>query len=561
MTEYGGFDQLSIINKFELTDMVYNDMNTVDDFNRNILKNNGPDKETLASDVRRKNVYSDTRINMRENGTRWKNEPIHLDLCLELTDFEPRGVQTDPDIQKMTKNYWSRKDDYKHSFIPTADYSIPSHGVSEGQVQLNKRKARERVAKMYYKDFSTSKDGFAIPYNQRFGTKSKAGYVEHTNELIDINDEYNIEKRRDITTILSNLLPIGHLTTTDNMFNVANYGLLYGQKNINLDDYLQNTYKTSRSSKKIIENKENELAKQLHLFISDIQRNKEKLLNKNQDIKFGDIKNSQYQNNNKYNKESYTNLDLFKSEDTHKISNLVEEIVTNYKKQVNNYDKYKDFNKSDMTLPENSKKNNDLLTYITKVVSNKNNIRLAMNNIIESHNKEKMNYSNNKLTKIYQNNSKLPNLQKLNNKTIVDFKNKIKNNIESFNSLHYKTNTQENITNNYDKIISDFDYNSLIKDNTDELTTIRKTNLNLPDIASKDNIHLDNSFGNSKYLNRNNGKIGNKYLFKYNLIDNNNNNNQLNEQINNINNGFQGTKKNGQHIMNKITSEEKSLNI
>jgi len=512
MSKYGGLNNELLAQKFEVTDMVYNNMNTINDFNRDILKDIGPDKTTLASDAKRSNKYSETKINLREKGSRWKNEPIHHDLELSLTDKDPRGTATEPDFRKLQENYWSRKDDYKHSFKKDADYSVPSAGVSEPQVLRNKLKARERVGKMYYKDFGTSKDGWTNGYNQRTPLRSKAGYVEHTNQLININDQYNMEKRRDITTILSNVLPIGHLTTTDNMFNIADYSILYGKPSIDTYDYIKNNYNSENTHKDNGEAKENQLAKQLELFIDDIQQNKEKMMNNDQEINYGD-ENNVFNKKLSHHKEYYGKDDLRKGEQTDKKKQLVEEILNNYKKSVNKYQKNNDFNKTNMELPATVKNSNELISQVKKLASHERNLKSAITDIIQSHNKDKINLCNNKQTVIYKRNHIKSLKSKTNEPTIVNFNSIQRNNVDSIFTKKYKTNLNESKQNKTVEYKKDFDQYALNNYNTDILSNNYKTNLNLPDIASKNDIRLENKFGENKYLNRSTGKIGNKYLF------------------------------------------------
>ena len=512
MSKFGSIDNEILAKKFEVTNMVFNDMNTIDDFNRDVLTDIGPDKTTLASDAKRNNTYSETRINLREKGTRWKNEPIHHDLNLSLTDKDPRGTAEEPDLRKLTENFWSRKDDYKHSFKKDADYSVPSAGISEPQMVMNKRNARERVGKMYYKDFGTSKDGWSNGFNQRSSLRSKAGYVEHTNQLININDEYSMEKRRDITTILSNILPIGHLTTTDNMFNIADYSILYGKPSIDTYDYIKNNYNSEKTGIDNGEYKENQLAKQLELFIEDIQKNKETMMNDDQDTNYGE-ENSIFNKDMSKHKEYYGKETLRKGERSDKKKQLVEELLQNYKKSVNKYKKHKDFNKTNMELPESVKKSNELISQVKKLASHERNLKSAITDIIETHNKDKINLCNNKKAIIYKRNHKIPNKSKSDENTIVDFNSIQRNNVDSIFTTKYKTNLNESKQNKTTEYKKDFDPYALNNYNTDVLSNTYKTNLNQPDIASKDNVRTENEFGENKYLNRNIGNMGNKYLF------------------------------------------------
>jgi len=519
MSKYGSIDDEILAKKYELTDMVYNDLNTIDDFNRNILRDTGPDKATMASDAKRSNVYSETRINLREKGSRWKNEPIHHDLNLSLTDKDPRGTAEGPDWKQFNVHTWARKND--HIFINDADHSVPSAGVSQSQVRDNKLKARIRVAKDCYKDFSSSQRGMIVGYNQNTSVGSTLKKIETTSKLQSLNDEYNIEKRRDITTILSNILPIGHLTTTDNRFNVANFSKLYSTNNIDTMDYIKNSFKSGKSGKDVGEAKENQLAKQLNIMLVDVIQNKEKMMNKDQEINYGEenmISNKNHNNSKEY----YSSKDLRSGEQTEKTKQLTEEIIKNYTKQVDKYKKHKDFNKTDMTLPETSQKGAELITQISKLASQNRNLKSAMVNIVETHNKKKMSLGNDLNSVMYKRNHNILNKSRADEDSIVDFNSIQRQNVDSKNTKQYKTNLQHSKQNKTVEYKKDFDPYALTNENTDIYSQQRKTNLNQPDISSQDDVLLETQFGENKYLNRSTGKMGTKYLFNQHTSDQDN---------------------------------------
>lgn len=507
MANVGNFDYGLIAKKFEMTETPFNDMNTIDDFNRNILKDTGSDPTILASDIKRKDNYSKTQIQLREQGTRWVNEPIHNDMYLYDPTPDARGNTDQPDLRKLTDYNWKKKDDWKNSLGITVNNSVPSQGISESAMVYNKNEMNKRLMKMqYYKDFGTSKDGWGIPYNTLQSKHSKAGMIEQTNQLMDLNDEYGMEKRRDITTILSNILPIGYWTTPSNEFNVADYGILYGKQKIDTNDYIKNSYKSKKSGTEPGEAKENQLAKQLNIFLSDIKNNKEKLMNKDQEIKYGnsnDTTNKDISNN----KESYSNRDLRKGEESQQLKQLVAQIVYNYKKQVDRYRKNNDFNQTDMSLPESVNEGNDILSQVKSLASQQTDLKSAMNSIIETHNKNKMDICNNNDSVLYKVNHNLFNNNRLNEDTIIDFNN------DSINTSTYKRNNNNNTQDKYNEMKFDFDFDPLNQNNTDINSKHYATNQFQADISNINDFETNNEFGENKYLNRNIGSIGTKYQF------------------------------------------------
>ena len=50
--------------KNAVTTMIFDESNMLDDYNRSVLKDLGPDPPTLASDIDRKNNYSKMKINL-----------------------------------------------------------------------------------------------------------------------------------------------------------------------------------------------------------------------------------------------------------------------------------------------------------------------------------------------------------------------------------------------------------------------------------------------------------------------------------------------------------------
>lgn len=511
MSDVLEFDNQVILDKYLPNDDDLDDVIDMDDHNRGVLMDTGPEKLTFASDAPRRNNHSSTLINLRETGMRYKSEPRHHDINLSFTDKDPRGTTTDPNLSLMKEHTWRRKNN--HKFVNDADYSVPSGTLSEAQIVKNKRNAREYVAKNYYKDFTTSKDGWGHSYHQGNSKGSKVQYTENSKQIMNLNSENNMNKRRDISTMISNTLPIGHLTTTDNVFNVANYNALYTQSDAAEKDIIKNSYKAEVSEKRANMFKENQIAKQLELFVSDIQRNKERMMNNKQDTKYGNSKDT----SNKdalHKKESYDNRILHEGEHTDKKIKLIESILKNYKKTMIKFDKSKDFGKSNMSLPKTTGKNNDISTVLKATITKRNKLKSAMEETIESHNKAKLNLGNNKNALLYNNNHNKSNASRVDDPSYVDFNAIQRRNPDSGHAKMYKTNSNGVTLVGADEYCKDFDHDPLNNINTDVNSKNYKVNHTQADIMSKDDFETQNEFGDNKHFNRNNGSMGNKYLFK-----------------------------------------------
>ena len=493
-------------------------MYDVEDHNREILMDMGPDKPTLASDAKRKNTYSGSKINLREKGSRWRVEPEHNDINLSLTGKDPRGTSTEPDFSKIKENAWGRKDDYKYSFLPTANNSVPTMGVSESQLMSNKLEARKRVQKMYYKDFDTSKDTVYKGYTPVKSTQSKTEFVKHSNKLEEINDQKNIKKKTDIISTLASVLPIGHSATTETSFNTADYNLLYKNKSKETEDFMKVKYNAEKTGKPLVENKENKMLKQLTLFVEDIASGKTNLMNKNQEIKYGAEK---IVNNRdmSHNKEYYSSESKRAGEVTQKDKQLVEQVINNYKKSVDTFNKNNEFKKTDMELPETIKSNGETMSIVKKLSVQNKGLKSSIKDIIETHNKGRLSMCNSKDSIVFKHNNNIVNKPKSSEEHFVDFKSYNKIAIDSLAGKKYKTNTDKC---NQDKVAEskkDFDNFALEKFNSDVSTKKYKTNDNLPNIASIGDTKLDNKFGDNSYVNRKTGPVGEKYMFNHHNTD------------------------------------------
>ena len=130
-------DSKRIANKYELTPLIESG-DVLDNFYRDTLKNFKPDNPTLASDEKRKNTDSISKLNVRQFGRRAPKEAYAPDLFLGDTSKDNRSIHNGPMMGDYQKQIWHRKDNFKKSFKNDADNSIPSEGISEGKMMKNK---------------------------------------------------------------------------------------------------------------------------------------------------------------------------------------------------------------------------------------------------------------------------------------------------------------------------------------------------------------------------------------------------------------------------------------
>lgn len=155
---YGEMPDEALAAKFEET-QYYNDSEDVyDNYARRNLKDWSPDPVSLESDFPRRNYEAAGVLNIRYNGGRGKeNMPSHPEAFLELTEREPRGVNTDPDMRKMVQQQGARMRFIR--FGADADNSVPEGVWSESEAFYKSRILTQQMIQPRLKVFSTSKDG------------------------------------------------------------------------------------------------------------------------------------------------------------------------------------------------------------------------------------------------------------------------------------------------------------------------------------------------------------------------------------------------------------------
>jgi len=221
---YGEMPSSELYRKFEKTN-IYEDVDQINNYHRSLLRDRGPDSVVLSSDLPRGGYgrggyLSRYKINMRTYGRPSPLEAEHSEIFLELTERDPRGTSTEPDMQKMNAQSYARGR-YRF-FYSDADYSVPESGRNESQVNRDK-KSMFHTVKEKMKIFSTSKNNFQhsggiLP--KKFGT-NRLGAKISSSIIPNLAALPSYERRGKVTTV-SNRHPIGYRNTSDHSFKVAN---------------------------------------------------------------------------------------------------------------------------------------------------------------------------------------------------------------------------------------------------------------------------------------------------------------------------------------------------
>ena len=234
----GGIPISELEKKWEITEGVYEDESQVDDYQRDLVRDFGPDAPLFDSDTPsngmvdpktgayRTHAAATSVLNLHHNGSRALPEPDHSEAFLGFTERDPRGTATDPDFRRLVAQSWIRG--YDQNFRSDDDASVPESGRGHAAT-MRDIKAGFAATKNRMKFFETSKDtivrGGLQPeaFHQQKSAATKATMDSETPELLpDFPWIY-----RDATTLLSNKLPVGYsfYTTPGQIFDVAQYGV------------------------------------------------------------------------------------------------------------------------------------------------------------------------------------------------------------------------------------------------------------------------------------------------------------------------------------------------
>lgn len=518
MSKYGGIATETMMKKWEMTPGLTEDPEEMlDDFYRNTLKNRGPDKTTFASDEKRSNTHSVGKLNLFHSGNRSNYEPMHLDTFLGLTEKDPRGTVTGPDMRKHTQQVWHRTKNYSKAFKSDADPSIPSEGVNQRKAIKNVRTA-QFMSKGYRNIFETSVDGMHRGYNGMPDSKPIGKKIENTNVLADLNDINNIANRRDWTTEKSFDVPLGYLGTPDHKFKVAKYG----KKGKNPDIYNMNIRKNkdnvNTDNKDIIEHRGNVITKALKLAMENIIRDRKK----NQDPSLNDqlLGKSSNAHSRQTNKNTIDKTEESKNIiKSHAKAKLDEELNKHFTPKADNEDLVKNKQQVENDLipgkinqaEVGNKTSADIESFITSQV---------MDKIIHDHDKKTENKGNNKNSQLYSHIA--PKLCDSMNKskydTHIEKEGVHKKNPDDYKFHKYKNKGHENY-NTVSKDMEGFDIMALVKKSADKLSQSRQIGQLGHENNTKDVIDMDMGFHQSGEKDRKTGKKVKSSMMKYTIDD------------------------------------------
>lgn len=232
---YGEMPNEALLAKFEETQDLDDGEDQYDNYARDTLKDFSPDPVTMEQNMPRKDYVAQGRLNVLYNGGRGKeNTPAHPEMFLGLTEREPRGVSTDPDMRKLVDQEKARMRFVRWS--ADADNSISQGRWSESEAFHKSRYLTHKAVKSRARIFTTAKDG------RREGMRRE--YYPHVSNVNKVQEDLNFFRPKGsnftdyitdfaITpqrktahlsdTILTNSR-LYHRFTTDHEFQVAKYG-------------------------------------------------------------------------------------------------------------------------------------------------------------------------------------------------------------------------------------------------------------------------------------------------------------------------------------------------
>lgn len=206
-----------IVDKLEVT-RVYEDPESMNQFSRASLKDTSPAKPLFQEEDKRR-TDSRTIINLRAEGSRYKDMPDHSEVFLGDFGSDTRRANNEPDWKEYNRQRRIRGKYIK--FYNDGDNSIHERPITPAE-EGEKRQVLFGRAKDKMSWFATSKDGRATSCGTGQKLQSDINYIvaEDFGQDLD-NANY---RRCNYTVALSNELPIGWYSTTDHEFAVAHYG-------------------------------------------------------------------------------------------------------------------------------------------------------------------------------------------------------------------------------------------------------------------------------------------------------------------------------------------------
>ena len=227
--EFGDMPQSLLNKKYEQT-RIYEDPYETETYFRQMLTYTGPDPTSFEEEEARRNTFSEDKLKLRYHGGRSEFEPRHPEAFFEMTEHDPRGTTTDPDMRKAYDQHR-----YRGKYIMFYNDAVPEAYRSESRVIRDIRSGFNAI-KSRFKIFDTSKESFANAGVQTMKGQQQKYFAEDT-KRDGINVDGRSIHRGDKTIVLSNYYPMGWYNTTDHDFRVAQYGKMNSSKKMGEVDY------------------------------------------------------------------------------------------------------------------------------------------------------------------------------------------------------------------------------------------------------------------------------------------------------------------------------------
>lgn len=509
-------DKERIFNKYELTPIIES-TDILDDYHRSTLKNYEPDAPTFAYEEKRKNTGSVEKINSRIYGRRAPAEPFVADLFLGDTTPDPRSISYQPNMTKYTSQIWHRKDDYKKSFKNDSDNSVHEAGISEGQMNANKKSSYSSF-KQRYKNFEESTDAWAPSVVVNNSNKSKVQDNELDGLLIDMQDNENLKYKRDYVNELSlKSLPKGWDSVPDHKIKIANYSMLLKSKNLNNVDIIKNKNKQEVDGKAPdTPDVENKLASQLSLISSNFISKKKEGFVAGKDTKFKSSSETQIRSINDA-KEYFKNQDLNNIEITHKTQQISDTFTKNYSSNSNIPADIRK-NVSEFVVNKNIDKGNNKESNNFSNKAKKDIITDALRNSLMTNNDSFINKGNNKT--LFNNNLRNSSNDKRNSRFVMassEINKDVLNKSGNFEVFNYKSSINKSDFDNFSNMKTGIDSTIVLLDNEKELVQRNLGNQNV-DSLTTGSFATDTEFNSSNANFAATGSVGvmgNKYQTRH----------------------------------------------
>jgi len=524
---YRYIDNEKLKRKFEVTNILEN-QNILDDYYKNTLKDFSPDPATFAYEEARKNYDSVGKLNTHYYGRRNDKEPFQNDLFLGFTDKDPRSIHNGPLMGKYQEQIWSRKDDFKYSFKDDSDNSVPTSGISESQMQKNKKKTYKGFQERF-KNYDESSDAWTPGFKPIKSDMSKVYLHDVDDTIPDLSKIKDLGNRRDVVNEISlRALPSGWDAVPDQKYKIAKYTKLLSQMSVKDIDILKNKNEQEKDNKQKDLDAEQKLLKQL-ILLTENYKNKKLSDFSNQDITYKISKVDQHRSVNK-NQEHFKNNEILNTEIDDKKGSLSDTLNSKIfsNKEYENLSEILHKALMSNKLSELDKGNNKELSNQKQKVKD-DILSELLRQSIKSNNENFINKGNNKE---YQNKKSTINLLNNKNSEFIFYNNEINKNYIQTNDNNYEVINYSKIasqfTNNYDSVQTSIE-TKLQNFNNEQNNQHRKPNHQSNDALHQDDFETDAEFKESGQKDRRLGIHGSKYLFREKQYENSMSDNSLND--------------------------------